>query len=156
MGGVAVRSIGSASSEGSWDYLRTTADRRLLRRLTGAGYFSTRGDHPEIAAVYIVQLVPGVEDTDDAMKWYVRTAARALAEGRLERRRARDLKRARAAGHPTPYAHRDAEARAAGYRSLYHLRIARGWGTGHESSTTDHAAEWRNLIQTIRNERRTA
>jgi len=68
---------------------------------------------------------------DECMEWYVRAALAVMDE------RARVYPpwcRARYAqrlGHPSYYALRVAEAQAAGYASLWAMRLALGWSTTH-------------------------
>jgi hypothetical protein len=53
---------------GEWDYLRALP-KRTRRRLIGAGYLSPRGERPDVVAGWIIDRVPGIETTDEAIAW---------------------------------------------------------------------------------------
>lgn len=106
---------------GEFDYLRGLP-RRTIKRLIGAGYLSPYGLMPDVAADYIAEYVSGIDSTDDAMRWYVRMAIAAIDERRMIARRERDERLINRRGFPTYYAMRNAAARSAGYKSLWHMR----------------------------------
>jgi hypothetical protein len=103
--------------------------RRARRALAGAGYLNRRGEHPDVLADVIRAHTPGeleLSDDDLVVRW-CRLILAGLAERRTARRRARRRRLHLAAGHPTEYAYRTAQAAAAGYGSLWQWRKARGW-----------------------------
>jgi hypothetical protein len=111
---------------GEWDAIRALPI-RTRRRLTAAGMMRRDGLMPDVAAERIIREVPGVGDLDAALAWWARTALAAIGE----RRRVIDAdarhRYARRNGHGTHYALRSAQARAAGHRSVWAMRQARGW-----------------------------
>jgi hypothetical protein len=120
---------------GEWDALRAFPLRQR-QRLTSAGFFAKHGLHPDVAADYICARVGGVEDTDAAMRWWIRTATLALAERRRERHRIRHLRVAVNNGDRSYYARRQRLARQAGHASLYAYRLSKGW-------TENRTPRWR-------------
>lgn len=124
--GTTVKSTPSGPAGGEWDYL-LALPRRTRRRLIGAGYLTTYGEQPDVAAELIIAHVAGVENIDDAMAWYVRTALRALAERRRLAHHRRHQRHAALNGRRSYYEHRTALAVAAGHRSLWHYRKSKGW-----------------------------
>ena len=112
---------------GEWDVIRSLPP-RTRRRLTGAGFFSAGGLMPDVAADLIVSGVGGVDTVDDALRWYVRTATEAIRQARRGAEANRRAKQAARLGVGSFYEVRVAQARAAGHRSLWAYRQARGWG----------------------------
>lgn len=112
--------------EPEWDWLPRVS-RRTLRRLRGARYMRRDGVQPDWLAQLIVPRVPGVETDGDAIDWYIKTCLVAIDEARLLAGRRRRFMAAMRAGHGTHYEHRTAQAKAMGYRSVWHMRKERGW-----------------------------
>lgn len=108
LGGDRIRTPKTTQTGGESDPFRSHS-RRDLRRLTGAGYLVAGGLSHDEAADWITDHVPGIENPDDAIDWYVRTALEAIDEARRDRNAA-------------IYARRKARAIALGWRSFWHRR----------------------------------
>lgn len=113
---------------GEWDYIRALPI-KTRRRLAGAGFMARSAMEPDVFADMIRSHAPGMSGASDAEchAWFVRHALLAIAERRRVHHRDRHHAFAQDEGHPSYYALRDARARSAGHRSLWHLRKARGW-----------------------------
>jgi hypothetical protein len=127
VGAEALASKSGKHSGGEWDYLMQQPA-KTRRRLIGAGYMRVGGMQPDQLAELIIDNVATVETTDAAMFWYVNTCLVALKEARLLAGRRFATRTARRNGHQTYYQPRTAEPKRLGYRSVYNMRKARGWG----------------------------
>jgi len=125
-GGLRLKSRPRGHRGGEFDALEAI-NPRTRRRLAGAGYTTPHGEPPDVLAEVIGAALGRDMSTDDAVAWYVRQAVHVLTVRRIHAHRIRHQRVARRHGRPTYYAHRDACARAAGHRSLYHYRLAKGW-----------------------------
>jgi hypothetical protein len=112
-------------SGGEWDTLRETP-LKVRRSLTSAGFFSLRGWQPDRFVDILVERGGGAV-RGDPMEWYVRTARTALRERREAHRVGAEVALAKAGGHDTIFAHRDALAVEAGYCSYWKYRRHMGW-----------------------------
>lgn len=113
---------------GEWDALLSIPN-RTRRTLIGAGFLTSTGLKPDVAAECISAGVPGVETTDDAVEWYVRTALVSIAEQRRVRHSVRHHRFAVRQGAVSYFDYRDTVAVLAGFPSLWHYRKAKGWTT---------------------------
>lgn len=114
---------GKRKPGGEWDYLRVLPI-RTRRRLTGAGFMSKYGMAPDEFADVIRDNAPGMGGKGDTecIAWFVGHALLALKERRRAEHYDRHLAYARANGASSYYALRDQRARAAGFRSFWHMR----------------------------------
>jgi hypothetical protein len=111
---------------GEWDTIRALPP-RSRRRLVGARWLRRDGLPPDVAATIICDAVGDVRTTCEAMQWYCRTALVAIDEARREAHRDRHARAARRLGARSYYDVRATRAVLAGYPSLWHERVARGW-----------------------------
>lgn len=111
---------------GEWDW-RRNIPRKTHRRLAGAGYLTSSGEKPDVLADMIINAVPDVTCTDDAIAWYLRHALKAIGENRRERHHYRHKRFARQQGDVSYYAYRTRIALENGHGSLWHMRKDRGW-----------------------------
>lgn len=101
-----------------------------LRRLYGAGWCSaTRGMPPDELHHWLLEHPCGRDfaKPGDAVDYILRLARHAMEVGPAHRHRVRHDRYARRLGHLDYYGLRDARARDAGFRSLWHYRRHRGW-----------------------------
>ena len=111
---------------GEWDYI-LSLPRCTRRRLVGAGYMRRTGMSPDELEALIVPRVSGVETTDEAMAWYVRTCLVAIGERRTLARRRRHHRLARRNGFSTYFEYREFLAAREGHASHWHERKHKGW-----------------------------
>ena len=111
---------------GEWDWRRVIS-RKRLRKLIGARYLTSTGEKPDVFAEVIIDNVAGIDNIDDAIDWYIKTALKAITESRRERHHRRHLRHARANGFATYYEYRRAQALDNGHGSLWYMRKDRGW-----------------------------
>jgi hypothetical protein len=109
---------------GEWDALRAL-DRSTLRRLTGARLLTPHGLRPDVAADIIARNVARIEDVDDAMAWFVRTALDAITERRRAAHHRRHALLARRHGYRTYHQYRTFQSVLRGHDSLWYERCAR-------------------------------
>jgi hypothetical protein len=113
---------------GEWDTLRR-APAKVLRRLTGARWLTPYGMAPDQVACELTGPYKGIDDVDDAMTWFLRTAVAALDERRARRHWERHQAVARRHGYKTYYDYRTWLAIEKGYHSVWDMRRDR-WPEG--------------------------
>jgi hypothetical protein len=113
-------------SGGEWDVLVMLRP-KPRRILTGAGYLTPWGMHPDEALVHIQARVgeTTIPDHEAALSWYVRTALGCIPEARRIARERRNRALAHRHGFPTLYAYLDHLAKAQGFRSYHDMRRQR-------------------------------
>jgi hypothetical protein len=115
----------SRPNGGEWDVLRDLPyrDRAIL---AGAGWLRLGGEAPDVFAdILLARGLPS--STVDPIAWYLATALAAVPEARRATRAHREARLVAREGVDTYYAHRNAVAVAAGFRSYRHYRTEKGW-----------------------------
>lgn len=110
---------------GEYDELRGFSTREL-RRLRGAGFLTPSGVAPDVLAHEVAARYREM-GTDACVRWYVRTALVLLDARQTRANYDRHARVAKAGGHATYFARRNALAVAEGYRSFWERRVALGW-----------------------------